>query len=629
MPTLMIEEKKVRELAKDIVTFNIKTYAVLIDETSRQETVPVIADLKCTGYYTFSLDLAETQFNGSIVKLLPAESKPPECDGWLLGTNSKVYYALTSYLLDNHKEEQVILPLIDKNIASIFSYLDFFKGETESRLYLANIFERTYGIHLPIAIRYILKDCQGNVILSGQKIIHPNHTVVFDSREMDIPYKQFMGYLEIHASLRSLNSEISFPFYHMYIDYLSKDYVASLHQSGLKPQKANLPFYRGFFPKDKEHRLVTSLFNKYNAEPIQPLAHLEYSQDGKRKIAERKMQPVPYEHMVFEDISALFADILSENTKDYSLCIIADKDMHRPNFYINSKNKMMSWLDVEHGNPYQKKGTEDFISKSKLAKLDRYKSHPWHNDIPILPKHYNIDTVILYFGEAPIPFNEFTFIFYDQNGRMVFERDEYVPNHTFINLTKYMKKYNITLDSSMLSVIPQKGLDKIANYAHFKVGFQHHNNPYLVTNIAGGNMKNTAFDYKGGTLWKHAMLPIENSQQFSKVVFSEEYDTIITLLNSSTKYRYDQKADVEIDLYSWDGRLSRFGVEILPNIAKTFSASELLKTSKSNSMKDYFTIWFNCRSNYIRGYNLLHRKTDDAISVEHFYYGRFNSIIAD
>ncbi|MHC4310625.1 MAG: hypothetical protein ACYSSN_11830 [Planctomycetota bacterium] len=333
--------------------------------------------------------------------------------------------------------------------------------------------------------------------------------------------------------------------------------------------------------------------------------------------------------MVFEDISALFADILSENTKEYSLCIIADKDMHRPNFYINPKNNMMSWLDVEHGNPYQKRGTEDFISQSKLAKLDRYESHPWHNEIAILPKHYNIDTILMYFGEAPIPFNEFTFIFYDQNGMMVSKRDEFVPNHSFINLTKYMTKHNISLDSSMLSVVPQKGLDKVANYAHFKVGFEHQNNPYLVTNIAGGNMRNTSFDFEGGTLWKHAMLPIENSEQFARAVSSKEYDTIIALLNSSSKYKYDRKTKVDIDLYSWDGRLFRFEVEMPPNTTKTFSVSELLNASQFDTEKDYFTIWYKCHSNHILGYNLLHRKTDDAISVEHFYYGRFNSIIAD
>lgn len=234
----------------------------------------------------------------------------------------------------------------------------------------------------------------------------------------------------------------------------------------------------------------------------------------------------------------------------------------------------------------------------------------------------------MYFGEAPTPFNEFTLIFHNQNGKAVFQNDELIPDNTFINLTAYMKEHNIAIDHGLLNIVPQKGLSKVANYAHFKIGFIHQNNPYLTTNVAGGNMNNTSFDYKGGTMWKHAMLPVVNSEQFGRVVSSKEYDTIVTIINSSSRYKYDDKAQVEVYLYSWDGKPYRFELEILPNSSNTFSVSELLKDKQIKSERDYFSIWFNCRTNYIRGYHLLHRKADDAIGVEHFYYGRFNAVEA-
>lgn len=161
-----------------------------------------------------------------------------------------------------------------------------------------------------------------------------------------------MGYLEIYVNIRPLNSGIGYPFYHMYIDYFSKNSIATMHQSGLKPKKANLPFHRGYFPDDKNQRLIVSSFNKHNDEPIKLVANITFLEDGVRENVKREMNIVPKEHMVFQDISALFADLFSRKIDSPTISIKADRDMHRPNFYINSKEDEMSWIDIEHGNPY-------------------------------------------------------------------------------------------------------------------------------------------------------------------------------------------------------------------------------------------------------------------------------------
>ena len=65
------------------------------------------------------------------VKGTSAQPVPPDCDGWLLISGSQSCYALSNYLFDNNKEHQAIFRSNNENIAPFYSYVDFFKGETE------------------------------------------------------------------------------------------------------------------------------------------------------------------------------------------------------------------------------------------------------------------------------------------------------------------------------------------------------------------------------------------------------------------------------------------------------------------------------------------------------------------
>jgi len=53
-------------------------------------------------------------------------------------------------------------------------------------------------------------------------------------------------------------------------------------------------------------------------------------------------------------------------------------------------------------------------------------------------------------------------------------------------------------------------------------------------------------------------------------------------------------------------------------------ASELVKEARLVSERAYFTLWIYSRDCFVTGFHLLHRKRDNALGVEHFYYGRFN-----
>jgi len=618
------KRRNAKDLRRDFDVYNVRKYAVLIDKTSKLSEIPRFSDLELVGYFTFSLELADSLFDGVGVKLLTYQPKPPESDAWLLATHSKVNYALSEYLFKNHREEQVILRLYDDYIVSMYSYVDFFNGETQSILYLTNYFERTHNIQLPINIRYILKDSEGRVIKAGQRIIPPNWTVMFDSEKMDIPRGQFRGYLEIYADVRILNNEIT-PFYHMYIDYHSKKSIASIHQAGLGVCPANIPFYRSVFPEDREQHLVISAFNKVNKKrAIRPIAKLQYVEDGVKKAEERRMNDIPHQHMIFQDMNELFGDVLEKNIKEPKLTITPSLAMHRPNNYIKSKDTEMSWLDVEHGANHRIQDPNNIFTKDELLKFKKFGSYPWKANFPILPKQTNIDTIVMYNGDSASPFNDFIFIFYDQNGKKVFEKKECCSNYTIINLTEYMFENKINIDSGLLSIVPDDSVTEISRYAHFKIGAKHKDSFYIATYGVGGSMFNPYFDFEGGFLWKHPNLPIVNSEQFVKVVTSEEFDTYFTITNTSSMFDYKTPVKYDIELYTWNGKLYHFEDEILASTSKTYFASDFIKSKRIKSEKDYYSLWINCCSTHLLSQSVLHRKKDNAISLEHFYFGRFN-----
>ena len=606
------------EVKCEFELFEVNSYSILIDKTSVAADIPILTDFKLEDVFTFSLDLIGMEFCHRKVKLLTVDTIP-DSSAWLLASDTRVVYALTDLLFSEKREEQLIVRLYQKSTATMFSYVDWFKGETDSNLYLTHIFERTHGITYPIDIRYILRDLKGRAILKGQRIIAPNQTIHFSSRDMKID-NGFAGYIEIYANVRPLNSPI-LPFYHMYVDYISANSVASMHQSGLSPWKANNPFFRGYFPDNNNQHLVVSLLNKFNSESVQPIARLEYGPEEKRIRIEKKMKTIAQGEMVFEDMNELFEDDVHK--EEPLLTIVADKDIHRPNYYIGPKNKDASWFDIEHGCVFQRRAAENAIPESKLKLLKQCRSYPWQNNIPLLPLRFDIETVLMYFGESSISYRNFLFVLHDSNGRKIFEKEEYIKIGSIIGMDDYCEKNGIEIDRGLLIIAPSPSIKEVPVYAHFKVGFRHRKNSYITSTVAGGNTINVNYDFDGGRLWKNEHLPIMNSEQFARGVFSKEFDTIVTVIHSSSLFDYKDIAKVDIDLYSANGSMNHFVKEIAPCTSSTFSLGELLDLSKKS--EDYYSIWIKCRNRYVNAYHFLHRKKDNAIGVEHFYYGRFNT----
>jgi hypothetical protein len=69
--------------------------------------------------------------------------------------------------------------------------------------------------------------------------------------------------------------------------------------------------------------------------------------------------------------------------------------------------------------------------------------------------------------------------------------------------------------------------------------------------------------------------------------------------------------------------MATFPKTIPPNSAITFSVADLVKGSQLPE-NGHFTLWIYCRTRFVQGFHILRRRSDDAVSAQHFYYSRFN-----
>ncbi|MBF0246148.1 MAG: hypothetical protein HQL31_12915, partial [Planctomycetes bacterium] len=504
--------KTTEQIVAQMGEFSITRYALLVDRHTRSEDLPQLKGMvECVGAFTFDFSTWGTTVAGHEVVLLNDVKKPVTCNAWLVCTVTKAGYALNAFLAEAGCEEQIIFPLYQIRLASMYSYIDFFRGEMDTVLYLPHHFERTYKVHLPIAVRYLFKDCKGRVVKTGQVILWPNQTRVFDSRKLPELGESFEGYLELYADIRHVNSRIT-PFYHMYVDYLTADAIMSNHQSGLKPWPANIRFYRGFVPDNPDEEMIVSVFNKENTEPIFCMARVEFERGGEQQSVERNLTELPKGEMHFINLNKLFADVLTPAESRPLVTIWADKAMHRPNFYVRSTSRKGAYIDVNHGCPSQTRRKEQIFSPEEMKKFAKARAFAWHNDMPLLPTDQGMDTIAIYFNESPIEYSSFMFIFHDHDGREVLRKNLNCPAGTMLSLRKMASVQGLTLDKGgLVRIAPRMDTAQVPTHAHFMLGFVAEAAPYIITNVAGGTLLNVPFNLIESSTWMHPGLPIVHS----------------------------------------------------------------------------------------------------------------------
>jgi len=609
--------KSAMSLLEELREFGARSYALLVDESEPAPCVAGLRELDCKGIFTFTLEGSGRSLLGRKVGLLPLDTPPP-CDAWIVATGSKAVYGLTQYLVDAGRQSEIVFTAVRRRFAPMYSYVDFFKGETRTVLYFHNVFERTYKIHLPIAVRWLLRDARGKVVKASQMVVRGGETVTLDSRTLDLE-DGFAGCLELYADVRELNGPIV-PFLHMNCDYISADDVTTLHQSGLKPWPAATRFVRGLVPEDADSALTVSLFNKMNAAPIHCTATLRYSLGGTRREDAKPLPEVPRNQLVFVNVNDLFRDVLAQGATAADLVIEPDKDMHRPNYYLHKKSRKQSWYGLEHG-----AGAHDEpLAKSRLERFAGLNLLPWICPFPVPHAATGAEVDLVYFHEGDNGLHDFTGNVYDADGRLVLSERLRLELGQRLNLRAWCREHGVRLDEGLANLAPAPDARTTPNTFSFMASFYHRGKPKLSPVVVGGAPYNVPYEVDRSALWNHPAVPIVHSEQFGKGIVSEEFDTLIVLYNASADKRYARSAVVDIDLMTWDARAARIRRVIAPNGCLTMRMSELLADARLSSEREYYSVWIYSRECFVTGFHMLYRKADHALGVEHFYYGRFN-----
>ncbi len=610
------------EISAEMRLFSIRDFSVLVDDSTDPAMIEAIPRTGVEGYYTFTAAMAGRSLGGGNVQLLPALAAAPSSKAWLVATRSKAPYALNEYLRQHRRDDSIVLTLAKDHVSPMYSYVDFFHGETATKVYVTNTFERGYKIHFPIAVRFLLRSRTGEVRRCGQRLIAPNQTIVFDSGDMRLA-APFVGYLEIYADIRHLNGEVT-PFLHFNCDYVSDDAVTTIHQSGFKPWPAGSRFVRGLVPTDGRSELTVSVLSKTSETPVVCRAELRFTRNGQCLTAERDLPPVAKDEMLFVNINRLFADVLTAGAEAADVVIVPDQPLHRPNFYLHRRGRPWCWSAVEHGAAL----TEHILTTDQRSQLDDLGVRPWICAFPILDDRFGIDTSVHYFQEGAARLHDFSFEIHDHAGTRLGSEEVRCGPGQRLNVTEWARQRSLGPGGGLLKVFPGKKAQQVPHSFSFLEGFQSRRNPDFSLVVCGGGMLNIPFEWERGWMWNHPMVPTVHTEQFGKAVVDDAFDTLVTLINASASMDYAAAAELDFDVYAADGQMAHFRKVIPPNSTITFSVGELLQRSDLPK-QGHYALWVYCRDRSIQGFHILQRRTDGAIGAQHFYYCRFNTLERD
>ena len=614
--------KSAADIAAEMRLFSIRKFSVLVDDSTDETMLAAIPQSGVEGYYSFTLAVEGRTFRGHPARLLPAQAQAPVSDAWLVATNSKAGYALNQFLRQRGCQDAIVFTLGKANVSAMYSYLDFFHGESATVVYITNTFERGYKIHFPIAVRYLLRSQSGEVAQSGQWLIAPNETIVVDSRKMGLA-PPFVGYLEIFTDIRHLNGEVT-PFLHFNCDYINSDGVTTIHQSGFKPWPAGSRFVRGLVPTDGRSELTVSLLNKPNETPVVCQAELRFTRNGERLTATRELPSIGRDKMRFVNINKVFADELAAGAEGADVVIIPDQPLHRPNFYLHPRGREWSWTAVEHGAAL----TERLLPQSRLHQLENLGVRPWICAFPILAEAFEIDTEVLYFQDGEAHLHNFTFDIHNETGRLLCSEQMHLEFGQRVNVSQWVSERSLRLDGGLLKISPGADIARVPNSFSLLESFKPRRNPHGSVVICGGGIPNVPFECERAWMWNHPMVPTVHTEQFGKAVVDDEFDTLVSLTNASASTDYTTAAVLDLDVYAANGEMARFRKVIPPDSSITLSIGDLVRDSDLPKQGIY-ALWIYCRDLSIQAFHILQRRSDHAIGAQHFYYCRFNTLERD
>lgn len=606
-------------------TYGVKRYAVLADHTSVAEDLPELRGFDLCGFFTFDINLVGTKLAGREVQSIKSCGPVPSCDGWLiLSTLRAAVFALNHALMLTGNEQQVVCRLYAGQTTPITTYMDFFSGETETLVQISNYFDRKYRTLFPLDLRYTIRECDGTVRVAGQRIIPPGGLTVVDSRDLNLG--QFEGYMRVMVEVENLQSRVQ-PFMHYWADYISEAGLSRNHQSGWDPWAAGVVFSRGYMPVEPDLDLTLCFWNDNDVES-HPRVLLHFNQNGEEKAIERPAATVPARQMSYQNISGLFRDVSLEGANSAFYLITTDTPLHRPNYYVHPKGTKQ-YINTSH-----QTGSDachwavptDCYQADYLQMLDRADTDPWVIQFPMLDKSFGIDTYLGLLSSTFAKINDFTFIFRNAKGEVVFSKDETIDGRSpqFLNLQDYARRHGVRIDSGLFGLAPAKGLKEVPRRAISIVGFKHKDHPYICTAPASGfEDPNLPFyiDKLNPMCHMYDYSPVQVTDRFGPCIVSEEYDTLYIVTNCSLWKHYDRECEYKIELVDPKGKMYCAYRRIPPQSFDAFWLSELLSAERIPSDSTYFTMWERSNDTLLISYHFLYRKRDHAMSADDTFGG--------
>ena len=606
-------------------TYGVKRYSVIADHTSVVEDLPDLRDFDLCGFFTFDINLAGTKLAGREVQLIKSCGPVPSCDGWLiLSTLRAAVFALNHALMLTGNERQVVCRLYGGQTTSISTYMDFFSGETETLVQISNYFDRKYRTLFPLDLRYTIRECDGTVIAAGQRILPAGGLTVIDSGDLNLG--QFEGYMRVMVEVENLQSRVQ-PFMHYWADYISEAGLCRNHQSGWDQWAANVVFSRGYMPVEPDLDLTLCFWNENDVES-HPRVLLHFNQNGEEKAIERSAATIPARHMSYQNISELFRDVSLEGANSAFYLITLDTPLHRPNYYIHPKGTRQ-YINTSH-----QTGSDachwavptDCYQADYLQMLDRVDTDPWVIQFPMLDKSFGIDTYLGLLSSTFCKINDFTFIFRNAKGEVVFTKDETIDGRSpqFLNLQDYARRHGVRIESGLFGLAPAKGLKEVPRRAISIVGFKHKDYPYICTAPASGyEDPNLPFyiDKLNPMCHQYDYSPVQVTDRFGPCIVSEEYDTLYIVTNCSLWKHYDKECEYKIEIVDPRGKMYCVYRRIQPQSFDAFWLSELLSAEGIPSDSICFTLWERSNDTLLISYHFLYRKRDHAMSADDTFGG--------
>jgi hypothetical protein len=610
-------------ITRKIDIYHVKKYAIYVDHTTKYSDISYLIGDCFVGFYTFDVNLVGNKYNNNKVIFLSEENITGEnIDGWLIAsTNRASAFSLSIFLKNIDLEYQIIVRLYGGQTSEIDAYMDFFAGPTRSLNYINHYFNRKYRVVFPIDVRYQIRDCKGNTIYSGQRIIKPSGITVIDSNDFEFN-GSFKGYLYIELEVENLQVRVQ-PFIHFWADYISDSGMCRNHQSGWSQHPAGSVFNRGIMPVSSSIQAIGSFYNE-NSFPITPDVLLHYNKNGHELKIERKIKEVRTGCISYVNYSKLFNDVDFTGVDAAYILTRCDHPMHRPNHYIKIKN-CEEFIDTYHqtrGGAMHWAPPSMKYSKKEIELFDEYGVYPWLISIPILPLHSLIESYIGLLSEVVAMGDNYHVGFYNHESKLVFtdSKEFTTKDKHFFNINEYLNSVGVDCTEGGLFIVTAKNNEDSHRGGHpLFFGLKHKKFNYISTSFREGQKEAQLSLYMGASMpnvreYRYSFSQI--SDLFSPQMISSKFDSLNIIVNQSLDKGVTKEIEYKLEVIDEDGHSLVIYKKIKPMSYDTFWLSDIVDTKEDTDREKYYTIWITSGDAYLKSFHGLYRKSDHALSFD-------------